>query len=276
MMVNGLFISNYLFIRKLRSIVDKRTDENAHTILNRLKRNFNNNRFVGGFRGIFKGYKSNASNENDNRKGSLREIVYGFLMGRHRMEPCVEEESPNWQRIPFKLGIISSASALLFATVLLSDNALTGRLAVSTQGGRSSGFCATDDVEKKIKAFQDHIRGESVTNHAITSLQFEKVLQFNHTLSFDETKSWVKGCNTAQKDKDANARISACTLEQDVCIDDCWGCLKILCKKIKVTLPSCLVAIEGNVQVEQQEITVKGDADLDALSRLDQGTAAFM
>ena len=154
MMVNGLFISNYLFIRKLRSIVDKINEENAQTILNRLQRKFNDNRFVGGFRGFFKGYKKTTSNENDDRKGSRREIVYGFLMGRHRMEPCVEKKFPNWQRIPFKLGIVSSASALLLATVLLSDNALTGRLAVSTQGEKVRDFVQLMTSRRKSKHFR--------------------------------------------------------------------------------------------------------------------------
>jgi len=144
------------------------------------------------------------------------------------------------------------------------------------RGKKKSGFCATDDFKKKIKVFQDHIRGENVTNHAITSLQFDKILTFNKALTSDDTKSWVTSCDAEQKAKDANARINACTIEQKVCVDDGWG-LSILCKTIKITLPSCLAALESNgVQVEQEEIAVESDADRDFLSQLDQGTAALM
>jgi len=171
-----------------------------------------------------------------NKEISVKSFThFYFELGRHRMEPCAEKEFPRWQRIPFKLGIISTASALLLATVLLSDTALTGRLAVSTQGEASSGFCATNDVEEKIKAFQDHVRGEKVTNHVTTSLQFEKILKFNDTLTSDDAKRWGKDCDAAQKTDDENTRISKCTTEQKACIDDCWGCLSILCKTNKVT-----------------------------------------
>ena len=61
-MVYGLFISNYLFVRKLRTIVDAsiEEDENNQNVLIRLQNIFNDNPRVAAFRAFFKLYHNVA------------------------------------------------------------------------------------------------------------------------------------------------------------------------------------------------------------------------
>ena len=186
-MVNVLFISNYYFINKLRTIVDKRSFEIENTFLKKIERRVTKNRFVQAFQGLRKGH-TNAPTSHDNNDETRcldMESVYGFLIGRHRMEPCVDKEFPGWRPIPYKLGIISTSVALLLATFLLSDDVPTGRLAVSSEK-ESSGFCATDNVDDKIQAFKAHIR-QNVTNYDAGKRQMEEVLKFSDALRKDTT-----------------------------------------------------------------------------------------
>jgi hypothetical protein len=187
-MVNVLFISNYYFIKKLRTIVDKRSFEIENTFLKNIERTLTKNRFVLAFEGLRDGYRTGASSHHDSNDKAKRkyldiQIVYGFLLGKHRMEPCIEREFPGWRHIPYKLSIISTSAALLLATFLLSDDLLTGRLAVSSEK-ESSGFCATDDFDDKIQAFKAHIR-QNVTNYDAGKRQKEEVLKFSDALRKD-------------------------------------------------------------------------------------------
>ena len=122
-MVNILFISNFFLVRKLRIVVDK-TDE---PILQRLAQFIRRRR-------LSQAQQAESNKDNDtNGKGKCREIIYAACLGKHRMEPVVGQPFPGWKPIPFKIGIISTAFALLIASVLLSKNALTSHLTISTQ-----------------------------------------------------------------------------------------------------------------------------------------------
>ena len=94
-MVNVLFISNYFFIKKLRTIVDKRSFEIENTFLKKIERSITKNRFVLAFEGLRDGYRnaspSHASDDGPKRKYLNMEFVYAFLLGKHRMKPCVED-----------------------------------------------------------------------------------------------------------------------------------------------------------------------------------------
>eukprot|EP00558_Chaetoceros_sp_UNC1202_P011320 CAMPEP_0197233766 /NCGR_PEP_ID=MMETSP1429-20130617/1743_1 /TAXON_ID=49237 /ORGANISM="Chaetoceros sp., Strain UNC1202" /LENGTH=671 /DNA_ID=CAMNT_0042692073 /DNA_START=94 /DNA_END=2109 /DNA_ORIENTATION=- len=277
-MVNVLFTSNFLFVRKLRDVVDTFVDDDKNTILKRLRQNFSDSRAVQGFKGFFSGYRKavNSNDEFQNNKGKTREIVYAALLGKHRMDPMTEQKFPDWQPIPFKLGMVSTALVLLISTVLLSDNALTGKLAISTQGDKSSGFCSTDDVAEKMTAFKNHIRGQNVTNYDMAEKQFNVALQFNNTLATQSTTKWIDQCD-AQALANENARIKdMCTFSQKICVDG-WG-LSIICKRVRVTLPSCVTALQGaSLNAEEPEIDpLESDADISALEQLNQGSAALV
>ena len=195
-MINVLFISNYFFVRKLRRIVDERASEKENTILNKLHRNYAENRFVVGFKGFLKGYER-AANEGDKgkiKKGALVEVVYAFVLGRHRMEPSIEKGFPHWHRIPFKLNILSTSAALLLATFLMSSkNPLLTRFVVSTENGSSSGFCETEDFVEKNNLFHDHIFGENVTNIDLGKAQTDRVLDFHSALRKATTRYGIGG-----------------------------------------------------------------------------------
>ena len=228
-MVNVLFTSNFLFVRKLRTIVDGKS-----SVLDVLKRTVGDSRIVQTFQGFFLKFNLAASVDDEvKKKGKLREIVYAACLGRHRMAPSTAKTFPNWQPIPFKLGIISSALVLLISTIVLSDNVLTGKLAISTQGEQTSGYCATDDFDEKIRAFEDHIRGENVANYYMAKQQFQTTSKFNETLYTPMIMDWLDKCDAEFKEKETARINDLCTVRQKVCIDS-WG-FSWLCKTITIT-----------------------------------------
>lgn len=166
-MVDVLFISNFLFIRKLQSVVDDRSFQNEDTVFNAISKKFSANPLVVGFKGFGRGFqqaqKEETMSDKEKKKGKCMEVLYAVMLGRHRMAPCVDKRFPSWKPIPFKIGIWSTAITILAVTFLLSDNSLTNKLAVAT-GGNQGGFCATDDVEQKLALFQLHIKSADVTN----------------------------------------------------------------------------------------------------------------
>ena len=272
-MVNVLFISNFLFVRKLRTIVD-----GNESILDSLKRIVGDSPIAQAVQGFFVKYNTAASRVDDEvkKKGRGLEIVYAACLGRHRMTPSTAKTFPNWQPIPFKLGIISSAFALLISTILLSDNALMGKLAISTQGEQTSGYCATEDFDEKIKAFEDHIRGENVTNYYMAEQQFQTTSKFNETLNTTTTMDWLDKCDAEFKEKDAARIKDLCTIKQKVCIDS-WG-FSWLCKTIKITLPGCVDALHiASINAEEPEVDpLESDADISALEQLNQQSAILV
>ena len=54
-MINVLFISNFLFIHKLRSVVDTFVDNDKNSILNRLQDNAIDSHAIQGLKGFFFG-----------------------------------------------------------------------------------------------------------------------------------------------------------------------------------------------------------------------------
>lgn len=131
-MVNVLFISNFFFVRRLRIIVDSHT---GNTLLNKFQRYVGESRLVSGLNGFILGYRQAKSNNDEakNWKGKLREIEYACCLGKHRKEQTIGQKFPEWKPIPLKLGVVTTAFTLLIATILLSDNILTRKLAVSTK-----------------------------------------------------------------------------------------------------------------------------------------------
>ena len=101
------------------------------------------------------------------------------------MEQCVAAKFPNWQPIPFKLGIISTSMALLFSTFLLSGplDLLQDKLSV-TANRESAGFCATDDFHAKMQDFKEHI-DRDVTNYTLSNTQTNIFMSYRDAVSND-------------------------------------------------------------------------------------------
>lgn len=267
-MVNIMLISNFLFVRKLRIVVDT-TDE---PILQKLAELIRRRRLSEAQQA-----RSNKNTETINSKGKCREIIYAACLGKHRMEPVVGQSFPGWKPIPLKIGVISTAIVLLITSVLLSKNALTSHLAITTQADQrqGQGFCSTEDFDEKFLAFRDHIKGENVTNFYNAKKQFNVTQRFQNVLDSNTTQDWNNDCDRLFDYEERQEIKNTCTFDQKICIDS-WG-LSILCKTIKVTLPACVNALEG-ARVEEPDVdpTIESDVDVSALDQLNQRSAALV
>jgi len=266
-MVNVLFISNFFFVRKLRIVVDT-TDE---PILQRIAQFIRRQRLSQPRQA-----ESNENNKTINRIVKSREIIYAACLGKHRMDPVVGQPFPGWKPIPFKIGVISTAFALLIASVLLSKNAITNHLAISTQVDQRQGFCSTEDFDEKFLAFRDRIRGENVTNFYNAEKQFNVTLRFQNVLNSNTTQDWNNECDRQFDYEQRQSIMNKCTFNEKVCVDAGWG-LSIICKTITVTLESCVYALQGAaVEVSDVDPNIESDADINGLNQLNQQSTALV
>lgn len=280
-MVNVLFLCNYLFISKLRKTVDNRANERDKNILRQLEQRLNNNWLAAGLRGFRQGARTQLNRNTEQGKrfrySRVRDALYAFFLGKARLEPSVAAPFPNWQPIPYKLGIISTSSSLLLATLLLSGDILLNNVSSNVQREDSTGLCANDDFDVKIENFKEYVL-DKVTNYNNGRDQKNATLKFRDALLDDTTlygnktegfecpneqlgsKEGYKSeghadpffpgyCQAALDLALKNAKSQTCTNQVWICVDD-WGAC-IIGKW--VTLPITCGAHTFDAEIEAQE-----------------------
>ncbi len=241
-MLNILFVSNFLFVRRLRSIVNscverwRRDDEDSSDIVIQKRRNKSSSGRI---------YFSN--------------ILTACVLGRHALQVTIDAKFPNWEPIPNKLGVISTSVALIATTTLLSIDMFNDRVAVAVQKDSANELCATKNFDAKIRTFEDRIV-HNVTNSHVGRAQMNRTIAFRDALLNETTLYGTKGftcpdptigskslyesenkhlelgpffpgyCQAALDLALQNAMQRSCTESRKVCIDD-WG-FSVLCKTI--------------------------------------------
>ncbi|GFH50143.1 hypothetical protein CTEN210_06619 [Chaetoceros tenuissimus] len=310
-MVDVLSLSNYLFIRKLRSVVDDRSFQNENTFFNAFSKKFSTNPLVAGFKGFGRGFhqarKEENMSETEKKKGTSMEVLYAVMLGRHRMAPSVDKRFPGWKPIPFKIGIWSTAITILAITFLLSENSLTNKLAVATGG--EGGFCATEDADQKLALFQLHIKSSNVTNIDQGRDQYNATRTYRDQLLRDTARyidcpeepnnEKIKGGNNINtkvkysKNEEVVTRYGerffpgywrallqkkrekGCSVRKKICWDS-WG-LSIICKRKTIPTP-CSPSWQGKIDEDLQadEVAFESDASVDNLDHLKQESAEMI
>lgn len=264
--INFLFLSNFWFVWKLRKTVNECSSSNIDDDDSSTQQQIINSRLE-----------------------CIRDTVYAAILGRHRLQLNTAEKFPNWQQIPYNLGIWSTSLTLLLATGLLSGGVLLDKVSVTVNKDNSTSLCAAD-FDAKIADFESHIKSPKVSNFRVGSKQHNKTLEFRDALLSDTTLYGTDGFECSDKQgigsKDSyraqkkhleygpyfpgfcgaarelalhNAMTATCIDKIWVCVDDCAICACIVGKHVEVPIPcpphtyDSEVADVTNYRIEQRK-----------------------
>lgn len=262
-----------------------------------------------------------TTSNNNSRPGRftfscVRDFVYAALLGTQRLEATSATTFPNWQPIPRKLGIWSTSFTLLLATFFLSGDLISDNFAVDVNRDNSTGFCATEDFDEKIKQFEEHVL-TNITNYHVGQKQLNTTLKFRDSLLSDTTLygassyecpntggigskadylakkkhlefgAYFPGyCGAALELALQNAKSVTCTERIWICVDDWGACVIGKWINSPITCPSHTYDAESKdlqdyrteqrKRSDQEEITIKSDVSKEDLDRLQDSTAGLV
>jgi hypothetical protein len=227
LIMNVLLISNFFFVRHLRKIVDKNgvesnnEDGDSRRTLTRLKlmeqsstslvkrlQSFYNSSNSDPATSSLVGQSGSREVDDSSRKWTfarIRDTAHVIALGKHRLEPCTERPFTNWEPIPMKMGVMSTALALIVTTLLLSTELYHSHIpdAIRTSDS-TAGFCAANATSTKLDDFEKKILKE--TNYSISNMQWDATNEFRDALLNDTTLYGTEGfeCSRPMNDPDTS------------------------------------------------------------------------